>query len=142
MANAKAWDDRLALAKRDGMAALADVTVPRWFPAGSEFNEGGRREAYIHDMVSSTPVEGFAVGMAALQGYDILPGLAESLKGKKLLLLAGERDGALPSVLKGLSETLEKDGVEVSYAVVPGSGHLPMVDGPKVWLDIVEKFLE
>ena len=67
--------------------------------------------------------------------------LAEALKGKKVLLLAGERDGALPGTLRTLKETLEKDGVDVSFDVVPGCGHLPMVDGPKAWLDIVCKFL-
>lgn len=123
------------------MMPLADVTVPRWFPAGSEFVEGGRRESFVHDMITSTDVEGFVVGARALQGYDVLPGLAEALKGKKVLLLAGERDGALPGTLRTLKETLEKDGVDVSFDVVPGCGHLPMVDGPKAWLDIVCKFL-
>ncbi|KAL8286215.1 hypothetical protein RQP46_004703 [Phenoliferia psychrophenolica] len=140
-ANAKAWDERIAVARKDGMRPLADVTVPRWFPAGSEFIEGGRREAFVHDMITGTDVEGFVAGARALQGYDVLPGLAAALKGKKLLLMAGERDGALPGTLKALKETLEKDGVDVGFEVVPGSGHLPMVDGPKIWLDIVEKFL-
>ncbi|ORY90133.1 Alpha/Beta hydrolase protein [Leucosporidium creatinivorum] len=141
-ANAKAWDERIALARAQGMTPLADVTVPRWFPAGSEFIAGGRREAFVHDMVTGTEVEGFAAGAAALQGYDVLPGLAEKLQGKKVLLVAGERDGALPGVLKGLKETLEKDGVDVGFEVIPGAGHLPMIDGAQVWLDIVEKFLE
>lgn len=140
-ANSKAWDERIALARKSGMTPLADVTVPRWFPAGSEFVVGGRREAFVHDMVTSTPVEGFAVGAAALQGYDVLPGLADKLQGKKVLLIAGERDGALPGVLKSLKETLEKDGVDAAFEVVPGCGHLPMVDGAQAWLDIVEKFL-
>lgn len=140
-ANAKAWDERIALARAQGMVPLADVTVPRWFPAGSEFIVGGRREAFIHDQVTSTPVEGFAAGAAALQGYDVLPGLAEKLQGKKVLLIAGERDGALPGVLKTLKETLEKDGVDVGFEAIPGAGHLPMVDGAQAWLDVVEKFL-
>ncbi|KAM0755409.1 alpha/beta-hydrolase [Meredithblackwellia eburnea MCA 4105] len=140
-ANAKAWDERIALARKDGMAPLADVTVPRWFPAGSEFIEGGRREAFVHDMVTGTEVEGFAAGARALQGYDIFPGLAEALKEKKVLLIAGERDGALPGVLKNLKEALEKDGVDAGFESIPGAGHLPMVDAPRQWLDVVEKFL-
>ncbi|KAI5477034.1 alpha/beta hydrolase [Pseudohyphozyma bogoriensis] len=140
-ANAKAWDERIALARSKGMKPLADVTVPRWFPAGSEYIEGGRREAHVHDMVTGTDVEGFAAGAAALQGYDIYPGLAAALKGKKVLLIAGERDGALPGVLKGLKENLEKDGVDVAFEAIPGAGHLPMIDGARVWLDVVQKFL-
>lgn len=124
------------------MTPLADVTVPRWFPAGSEFIVGGRREAFVHDMITSTPVEGFAAGAAALQGYDVLPGLAEKLKSKKVLFIAGERDGTLPGVLKTLKETMEKDGVEASFEQIAGAGHLPMLDGAQAWLDVVEKFLE
>lgn len=124
------------------MKALADITLPRWFPAGSEYIEGGQREAFIYDMVAATQMEGFVVGARALQGYDLLPGLAQSLQGKKLLLVVGERDGVLPATLKTLQETLVKDGADVEYEIVPGCGHLPMVDGARVWLDIVEKFLE
>lgn len=141
-ANSKAWDERIEMARTKGMAALADVTLPRWFPAGSEYVEGGRREAFIYEMVAGTQTEGFVVGARALQGYDVLPGLAQSLQRKKLLLMVGERDGALPATLKTLKESLEKDGADVKYEVVPGCGHLPMVDGARAWLDIVEKFLE
>ncbi|BGP36258.1 hypothetical protein JCM10450v2_000154 [Rhodotorula kratochvilovae] len=143
-ANAKAWDERIALARSKGsMVPLADVTVPRWFPQGatSEFNAGGRRAFFIHDMVASTPIEGFAAGAAALQGYDVFPGLADKLKEKKVLLVAGERDGALPGVLKGLSEKLAAEGVDSRFEQITGAGHLPMVDAAESWLDVVEKFL-
>lgn len=143
-ANAKAWDDRIALARKDGnLNALADATVPRWFPQGatSAFNKGGRQESFIYDQVRGTSVEGFAAGAAALQGYDIYPGLADKLKEKKVLLVAGERDGALPGVLKTLSENLAKDGVDAKFEQITGAGHLPMVDAAEEWLDVVEKFL-
>jgi len=141
-ANAKAWDERIALARGSGsMVELADVTVPRWFPARSEFVAGGRREAFVYDMVVGTPVEGFATGAAALQGYDVLPGLSAKLQGKKVLLVAGERDGALPGVLSKLKDALATDGVDAAFESIAGCGHLPMVDGPAEWLDKVEKFL-
>ncbi|GAA5861343.1 hypothetical protein JCM3774_000217 [Rhodotorula dairenensis] len=144
-ANAKAWDERIELARsRGSMVPLADVTVPRWFPQGSasEFNVGGRREFYIHDMVATTPIEGFAMSAAALQGYDVYPGLADKLREKKVLLVAGERDGALPGVLSGLKEKLVADGVDARFEQITGAGHLPMVDAAQQWLDVVEKFLE
>ncbi|GAA5930241.1 hypothetical protein JCM3775_004338 [Rhodotorula graminis] len=146
-ANAAAWNERIALARNEGsMVPLADVTVPRWFPSGatSEFNVGGRRAHFIHDMVATTPIEGFAAGAAALQGYDVLPGLADKLKGgdgKKVLLVAGERDGALPGVLKGLADKLKADGVDARFEQIQGAGHLPMVDATQPWLDVVEDFL-
>lgn len=144
-ANAKAWDERIALARSKGsMVPLADVTVPRWFPQGStsEFNAGGRREFFIHDMITSTPIEGFAMSAAALQGYDVYPGLADKLQEKKVLLVAGERDGALPGVLSGLKDKLEADGVDARFEQIACAGHLPMVEAAQQWLDVVERFLE
>ncbi|BGP52774.1 hypothetical protein JCM8202_003853 [Rhodotorula sphaerocarpa] len=144
-ANAKAWDERIALARsRGSMVPLADVTVPRWFPQGStsEFNAGGRREFFIHDMITSTPIEGFAMSAAALQGYDVYPGLASKLQEKKVLLVAGERDGALPGVLSGLKNKLEADGVDARFEQIACAGHLPMVEAAQQWLDVVERFLE
>lgn len=124
------------------MKALADATVPRWFPASLELNVGGRREAYVHDMITSTPVEGFAASARALQGYDVMPGLSDALKGHQVLLVAGERDGTLPGVLSKVAETLKGDGVDAKFESVPNCGHLPMIDGPRQWLDIVEPFLD
>ena len=123
------------------MGPLADVTVARWFPVGSEFREGGRREAFIHEMITGTTVEGFETSARSLQGYDVMPGLLDGLKGKKLLLMVGERDGMLPTSMKGLADKLKGEGVDVEFEVVLGSGHLPMVDEPRAWLDIVDKFL-
>ena len=123
------------------MSALADVTVPRWFPSRSDFRAEGRRSAFVDDMIVGTPVEGFVVGARALQGYDLSVGLAESLRGKQVLFVAGERDGVLPGVLKELTTKLAGGGVDAKLELIEGCGHLPMVDGAKEWLDVVENFL-
>lgn len=86
-------------------------------------------------------MEGFVVGARALQGYDLSVGLAQSLRGKQVLFVAGERDGVLPGVLRDLSTKLAGEGVEASLEIIEGCGHLPMVDGAKEWLDAVESFL-
>lgn len=140
-ANIAAWDERIALARDKGMPALAEATVSRWFPAGSDF-VSGRNDRVIRDMISTTPVEGFVAGARALQGYDLLPSLSKSLDGKKVLLVAGERDGKLPEGFKKLSESLEHDGRDVRFASIGGAGHLPMVDQSSAFLDVLEPFLD
>lgn len=123
------------------MEGLSKVTVPRWFPAPSEYREGGRREAIIPQMIMATPVGGFITCARALQSYDTLPGLADKLVGKKVMLLAGGRDGVLPVGLKALSEALVKDGVDSRYVEIEGCGHLPMIDSTREFLDAIETFL-
>jgi len=138
--NSKAWDERIELAQKSGMSALADVTVPRWFASGTPCAPGGSGEAKIRSFIEGTSVEGFESSARSLQGYDVVPGLSKALKGKKVLLLAGSNDGKMPEVLMGVKESLEKE-VDVKFAAIPGGGHLPMCDQPTAWLEVVLPFL-
>ncbi|KAJ9093478.1 hypothetical protein QFC19_008337 [Naganishia cerealis] len=149
-ANTAAWDDRIALARKEGMAALAQATIPRWFAHDSLDSE--RDYGWLKDGIEGTSVEGFASSAAALQGYDLLSlGLVDALasrngeEGKaEVLLLAGEYDGALPKGLQALGEEVNaKAGAERARVhVVQGGGHLPMVNAADEWVDVVLKFLK
>lgn len=140
-ANVAAWDERIEVARSKGMNALSEATVPRWFPAGSNF-VNGPKDHLVPEMINTTPVEGFVAGARALQGYDFESALPNALKGKKALFMAGERDGKLPDGLKALADKLaSSDGVDASFYMVPGSGHLPMLDGTAAFLDRLEEFL-
>lgn len=134
-ANRAAWDERIALAHKEGMESLAQATVPRWYGPGSGASDEVRRKT--HAMVASTSVEGFEKGARALQGYDLVSqGLIEQLKKQPTLLVAGSADGKLP-------ETLQKLATDASatFQKIPDAGHLPMCDQPKAWLDAVLPWL-
>lgn len=143
VANIKAWDDRITLARAEGMGALADATIPRWFTEESTFNSEKDGEL-VRSGVVKTQVEGFAAGAAALQNYDLLAkGLLEVLANrgeKRALLVAGEKDGAIPEALKKLAEQVQGGGVRVE--VIPGGGHLPMINEPEKWSKAVLDFLK
>lgn len=142
-ANRKAWDERIELARTQGMAALADATLPRWFPAGSQLVKGAQ-EHLVRPMVERTKFEGFVAGARALQGYDLSAGLSGALEGKSALLVAGEKDGKLPEGLKALADQLKGDGMDVDFFQVPNAGHLPVFldNGLQEFLERVERFLE
>jgi pimeloyl-ACP methyl ester carboxylesterase len=144
-ANTKAWDDRIALARAEGMGALAQATIPRWFANDSLDQE--RDGTWLHEGVTTTPVEGFASSAGALQGYDLLSlGLVDALakRGKnEVLLVAGEFDGALPKGLQALAEEVNaKKADAVQVEIIPGGGHLPMVNRATEWTDKVLEFLK
>lgn len=135
-----AWEQRIELAQSQSMDALAEATVTRWFPPPSIFVEGSK-DGIIREMISTTPFEGFVAGAKALWDYDYSGTLADKIKGRPILFMAGERDGALPAGLQKLAEELKSQGVDADFHAVPGSGHLPMVDGLGNFLDKLEKFL-
>lgn len=122
------------------MDALAEATVSRWFPPPSVFVEGPK-DGLVREMISTTPFEGFVAGAKALMNYDYSSQLAEQLQGRNVLFMAGERDGLLPQGLADLANDLKKKGVPADFHAVPGSGHLPMLDGLSNYVDRLEKFL-
>lgn len=141
-ANIAAWDQRIEMARSKGMGALADATLPRWFPPESQLVQGAQ-EHLVRPMIEGTAVEGFVAGARALQGYDMSGEIAGALKGKQTLLIAGEKDGKLPEGLSKTQQELSSQGVDVAYFTVPGAGHLPMFvnNGLEAFLDKVEPFL-
>ncbi|EGG12535.1 hydrolase/acyltransferase [Melampsora larici-populina 98AG31] len=121
------WEARLGLKENQGSRHLAEVTVQRWFPSASGLHlPESRLGNKIRRMVEHTSLEGFRAGCAALCDYKIDE---SKMNGTKILLVAGEEDGKLPEVLKGLGER-----IGARYENVPGAGHLPMVDQPAGFL--------
>lgn len=142
-ANRKAWEDRIEHAKAHGMESLAEMTIARWFPSGSQLINGAQANL-LRPMVQNTKLEGFIAGARALQGYDLSGGISQALEGKKALLIAGEKDGKLPEGLKKLAGELKDAGRDVDFFEVPNAGHLPVFveNGLNEWLERVEAFLK
>jgi len=151
-ANKKAWADRIAFARLEGMDRLAEETAARWFSkAGSPFRKGGEKYGVIRQQITSTSLEGFARGAAALQEYDLkadglVPALQAEAKRRdgdfKVLLLAGELDGKIPGGLRALRDEVDPNHEFAEFAAIEGSGHLPMIDNPQSFLAVMEKFLD
>ncbi|KAJ3562986.1 hypothetical protein NP233_g9236 [Leucocoprinus birnbaumii] len=153
--NQSAWEERIKLVGGDqlsGMKRLADATVPRWFPPGSQISpqecQGNKRAAWVSSLITSTPVSGFEAGARALGSYDVLElGVMES-SVPNVLLLAGSLDGGgkVGASLKQFGEEWnEKRKVqgrsEIEFVSVEGSGHLPMIDEPEKFWEAVNAFL-
>jgi pimeloyl-ACP methyl ester carboxylesterase len=129
-ANNKAWADRVELAKKEGMGALAKVTVERWFTPA---NHGSAEFEKTLAMCKAASLEGFEQNAGALSNYD----LKEKLAGIQTpgLLVAGEADGKLPEVM----QTFGIPGAE--FRAVSGAGHLPMLENLEGFMKVVGEFL-
>ncbi|KAK3065909.1 hypothetical protein LTR53_017901, partial [Teratosphaeriaceae sp. CCFEE 6253] len=128
-ANNTAWGERIELAKSQGMGALADVTVKRWFTAANHESANAKK---ILAMIEQASLEGFAESTGALCNYD----LNEHLSSIQTpgLLLAGDGDGKLP-------EAMQKSGIpNTTFKVIPGAGHLPMLENHDAFMEAVAGF--
>jgi pimeloyl-ACP methyl ester carboxylesterase len=144
--NSKTWGDRITIAEKEYASSgqsivgeeLAEMTTRRWFV--KESYDGGAMEKTcleVKEMVKTNSLEGFKKSVEALFEYD----LKEKMKTSKVkgMFVVGSGDGVLPGTMKEMSAAYGANGA--GYEVVQGAGHLPMVEKPKEFAEIVTKFL-
>ena len=108
------WEERIRVASKQGMAALADGVIERWF---TEF----RREPSIavdrvRQMILDTPAHGYAGRCAAIRDMD----LRELIGGIRVptLVIVGEKDATPPA----MAEEIRR--IRARLEVVPDAAHL------------------
>jgi 3-oxoadipate enol-lactonase len=120
------WDERIAIALKDGCAALAQPTIERWF--GKAFLDANPAIAQrFRDTASATSVAGFVGSARAIQGLDYLSALPRI--STRTTLIVGANDGPLPQAMKDMQTLIPGAALEV----VPSSGHLPNIDNPEAF---------
>jgi 3-oxoadipate enol-lactonase len=131
---AAAWADRLTYARTHGMAAFADLTLPRWFTPGS-IESSHPAVGKVRTMIETTPLDGLIACATALQDYDLTARL-DSIH-VPTLLIAGSHDGVMPASMKAVRDRIAGS----VYQEVADAGHLPAIERPSGFIKILERFL-
>ena len=128
------WQDRINTVQQQGIDALADAVMARWFSA--PFRDGDEVHGW-RNMLTRQPAAGYAGCCAAIAGTDFYT----PTSGLRLPVLgiAGSEDGSTPPDL--VRETVD---------LVPGStfrlirraGHLPCVEQPEEYATVLSDFLK
>ncbi|KAL4874446.1 Thiolase, N-terminal domain-containing protein [Aspergillus karnatakaensis] len=148
--NAKAWNDRADMAASEGAVhpqskeaiigeELSEITVRRWFtPESYEFQPEVPEQ--VKQVVRNNSLAGFKKAMQALCAYDVRDRMKEAkVRG---LFVAGEKDGVLPKTMQQMAEDLRVEGQQgAELKLVSRAGHLPMVENPDGFLEIVDGFI-
>ncbi|MFK7938746.1 MAG: 3-oxoadipate enol-lactonase [Roseovarius sp.] len=130
----RTWQAQAITAKTEGMHAVADQVMARWF-SPKAIREGHARNAYSR--LTKMHPDGYAGGCAAIAGTDFLT----PTSGLRLPVLgiAGADDRATPP-----------DLVRETLAAIPGSrfelmrraGHLMCVDQPQGFATLLTAFVQ
>jgi 3-oxoadipate enol-lactonase len=120
-----AWPGRVAIAEKDGMAALVDSTLERWFTAACRTREAAAMTK-MGKMIANTSVTGYCGCAWALQNLPYL-----------------ERLGAIrvPTIMIGGSDDILLDGTRDAHRRIPGSlyfevgpaGHIANIEQPALF---------
>jgi pimeloyl-ACP methyl ester carboxylesterase len=145
--NRKAWTDRHAMAASEGAVSpatqepiigekLAEATTRRWF-VPETYETQPDVAARVKEVVRNNSLEGFQRAMQALCAYDVRERMASATVPG--LFVAGEGDGVLPQTMQKMADELA-GGAELK--IIPKAGHLPMVEQPQLFTDVVNSFLQ
>ncbi|KAF8589439.1 alpha/beta-hydrolase [Ramaria rubella] len=136
--NTTAWEERISLARssESGLAELAHLTLARWFLPSSLQPQYSEAVQAVQNMILSTSLTGFEHGVRALCDFD-LRGKLSTLQVPAMFVV-GEKDGVLPNVMESFYSTVQ----DSRFAVINESGHLPMVEAPIAFWNVVSLFLD
>jgi 3-oxoadipate enol-lactonase len=132
-ASAQQWEERIAIAQKQGMEPLVEATVGRWFPP--EVVKAPHVDK-VRRMIRDTPVDGFIGCAAALADHDYASAVATVRR--PVLFLVGEKDGVNPPAMRKLNAALPGS----RYVELAGAGHISNLDQPEAFNRALSDFLK
>jgi 3-oxoadipate enol-lactonase len=121
---AAAWEERIELARAQGMAVLADQTMRRWLRPEAADGPAG---AELAAMIVATPLEGFVQCARALQSYDFLEVVQRITC--PLLAIAGALDGVMPKTMQQVFGSAPG----ARFVEIPDAGHIANFEQPEAF---------
>jgi 3-oxoadipate enol-lactonase len=133
-ATAQQWEERIAIAAKEGMEPLIEPTIRRWFPAETVTANPPFLDK-IRGMIASTPTQGFIGCAAALANHDFRSGIKATKA--PVLFIVGEKDGTTPAAMRQMHEALPGSG----FVELPHAGHISNLDQPAMFTRAIREFL-
>jgi 3-oxoadipate enol-lactonase len=131
----KLWEERVSIARKKGLMALAQETLQRWFT--QEAHTLGIPEVEkAREMIKGTSIEGYAGAVAAISKLAFLPRLREITC--PVLFLVGDQDpGTPPAAVKLMHEAVPGS----KYVLIERASHLSNMEQPDVFNAALRIFL-
>jgi 3-oxoadipate enol-lactonase len=128
------WDARIKLVRENGLAAIVDANMERWFTKGFRERAAGAM-AKMREMFLATKVEGYVGCGEAIRDMDHRPLLSKITA--PTLVIAGRHDPAT---------TLEagdfiKEHIPGAKIAVLEAAHISNLEQPQIYADTVLEFL-
>jgi 3-oxoadipate enol-lactonase len=122
--SAQAWHDRAALVRAEGMAALADQVIPRWFTPAFLAREP-EAVAAVRQMLAETIPAGYAGCGEAIAALDLRPVLPQ-VQAPTLVVSGADDVAAPPSVGAFTARAIPA----ARLAVIPAAAHFAHYEKP------------
>jgi 3-oxoadipate enol-lactonase len=128
------WNARIATVEKDGMKAIADAVVARWFT--KEFIRRNSLAANaVKQLLLATDPHGYVSTCAAIRDMD----LTNDIQGIAMpaLVIAGREDGVTPPT----DAKFLVDSIEGAWGKVLNAAHLSNIEDSAAFTDALLQFL-
>lgn len=131
---AETWNSRIASIRQDGMAAVVDATLARWFRAET-VAQHPERVAPIREMLRTASPEGYIANSAAVRDTDLYAALSR-IQTPTLVIAGSDDASASPDAGRKLMEQIPDARLEVLQAA-----HLSNVDAAPAFTETLLQFM-
>jgi 3-oxoadipate enol-lactonase len=121
-AGAATWDERIATVRENGMAAVVEATIERWFTAPGRQRMPEEVDK-VRQMVLNTPVEGYCACSEAIKVMD----QRESIRAitTPTVVIVGEED---PGTTVEMAREIHQRIAGSSLVILPEAAHFSNVE--------------
>lgn len=131
----KIWDDRVAAVRAGGMAAIVDGVLGRWFTETFRDEHPVTVRGFAN-MLTRTPVEGYAGCCLAIRDADLRPDAAR-IKCPALVIVGEEDLATPPSAAQELANAIKG----AHFTLIEGAAHIPIAERPDAITGLLHEFL-
>jgi len=132
----ESWIERAALVRRDGMGAVADTVLARWFTPGFAVTHADV-VAGIRAQLAATPPEGYAGCCEAIRDMDQRPDLP-SISAPTLVIAAEGDPSTPPAHARVIAGSIPGARLEV----LDRGAHLVNVEAPDLVTPLIATYLD
>ncbi|MHB1427496.1 MAG: alpha/beta fold hydrolase [Rhodocyclaceae bacterium] len=129
------WDERIAVARTQGMQAHVESTLARWFTAPWRAAHP-QVMARIGALVAATPVAGFAGWGAAICTLDLTERLG-AIKAPTLVVCGADDPGTPPAANRAIAAVIPGARLEI----VPNASHQLVIEQAQTFTRLLLDFL-
>ncbi len=129
------WQERATMAREQGMVAVGDAVMERWFTPGFREQEPARAAA-IRQLVVDTAPEGYAHCCLAIRDFDVRDAVRE-IELPTLVIVGADDPATPPSMAQVMAERITGAQLEV----IENAAHLVNVQQEVVFNDALVTFL-
>ncbi|MEQ1955675.1 3-oxoadipate enol-lactonase [Mesorhizobium sp. CN2-181] len=129
------WNTRIATVETQGIAAIADGVMEKWFTPAFHANRAAELAGY-RNMLVRQPVAGYAGTCAAIRDADYTEAAAEIAVPS--LCIVGDQDGSTPpELVRSLAALIPGSRFEI----IRDAGHIPCVEQPDALAALIRGFV-